>query len=189
MADASPSRGVKQRDCRAEDGAWGWRGWKPPSGCFALRPITMQGQVILGDLRPCDGIRGTLAQGLPLVRACFFPKLPSDLDRIDPRTPPPGSFVACAMRGAVMCSTEWDREFIARLAAERAWLHELQVVRVGRFAAAQEARLLGHEPQVLLVAVAARRAQREDTLVDPTGLMPFGAAGWSERCSSRIYIG
>src|ERR1700730_5387132 len=188
MADASPSRGVKQRDCRAEDGAWGWRGWKPPSGCFALRPITMQGQVILGDLRPCDGIRGTLAQGLPLVRACFFPKLPSDLDRIDPRTPPPGSFVACAMRGAVMCSTEWDREFIARLAAERAWLHELQVVRVGRFAAAQEARLLGHEPQVLLVAVAARRTHSQHALIDAMGLMVAGACGGPELRRSRNWI-
>src|SRR6478672_9656087 len=98
---------------------------------------------------------GTLAQTLTLVRAGFFPKLPSDLDRVDAGALPPGSFVPGPMRGAVMCSTERYREFIARLAAERAGLDELQVMGIGRFAAAQEARLLGHEAEVLLVAVAA----------------------------------
>ena len=89
------------------------------------------------------------------------------------------------MRGAVMCSTERYREFIARLAAERAGLHELQVMRIGRFAAAYKARPLGHEAEMRLVPVAAWGAQREHALVDP----PIGAAGWSEWFSSRIYIG
>ena len=132
---------------------------------------------------------GTLAQALTLVRAGFFPKRPSDLDRVDPRALPPGSFVPGPMRGAVMCSTERYREFIARLAAERAGLDELQVMRIGRFAAAQKARLLGHEAEMRLVPVAAWGAQREHALVDPGGLMPIGAAAHSERFGSRRCIG
>ena len=69
---------------------------------------------------------GTLAQALTLVRAGFFPKRPSDLDRVDPGALPPGPFVPGPMSGAVMCSTERYREFIARLAAERARLNRLQ---------------------------------------------------------------
>ena len=149
----------------------------------------MQGKVGLGGLRGFVQMLGAGPQGLTLVSARVFPKLPSDLDRVDPRVLPPGSLVAGAMHAAMMCATERNCELIARLAAERAGLHKLQVMRIGRFATAQEARLLGDEPQMRLVAVAAGSAQREDTLVDPTGLMPFGAAGWSERCSSRIYIG
>jgi len=119
---------------------------------------------------------GTLAHALTLVRAGFFPKRPSDLDRVDPRALPPGPFVPGPMRGAVMCSTERYREFIARLAAERAGLDELQVMGIGRLAAAQQAGLLGHEPQVLLVAVPARRAQHENALVDPSPRVLIGAA-------------
>src|SRR5258706_2926889 len=99
---------------------------------------------------------GTLAHALTLVRTGFFPKRPSDLDRVDPRALPPGSFVPGPMRGAVVRSTERYREFIARLAAERTRLDELQVVRIGGLAAAQQARLLGYEPQIVLVAVTAR---------------------------------
>ena len=56
-------------------------------------------------------------------------------------------------------------------------------------AAAQQARLLGHEPQVLLVAVAARRAQREHALVDPPGLMSIRPAARAEGFGSRNWIG
>jgi hypothetical protein len=124
---------------------------------------------------------GTLAQALTLVRAGVFPKRPSDLDRVDPRALPPGPFVPGPMRGAAMCSTERYREFITGFAAECAGLHKLQVMRIGGLAAAQQARLLGYEPQMLLVAVAARGAQREHALVDPGGLMPIGAAAHAER--------
>ena len=40
-----------------------------------------------------------------------------------------------------------------------------------RLAGEQEARLLGDEPKMFLVAIATRRAHREDTLVDPAGLL------------------
>jgi hypothetical protein len=66
-----------------------------------------------GGLRAYGRMLGTLAHALTLVRAGFFPKRPSDLDWVDPRAIPPGSFVPGPMRGAVMCSTERYREFIA----------------------------------------------------------------------------
>ena len=54
-----------------------------------------------------------------------------------------------------------------------------QVMGIGRLAAAPQARLLGHEPEVLLVPVAAWGAQREHALVDPGGLDA------DRRCGSR----
>ena len=80
---------------------------------------------------------------------------------------PPSLLIADAVNRAVMGATKRDREFIARLAAERARLHESQVMGVGRLAGAEEARLLGDEPKMLLVAVATRRANGEHALVDP----------------------
>ena len=55
-----------------------------PSRCFAIGTISMQGKVVLGGLRACGRMLGTLAQALTLVRPGFFPKRPSDLDRVDP---------------------------------------------------------------------------------------------------------
>jgi hypothetical protein len=84
-----------------------------------------------------------------------FQKLTSRLERIDPGRLPPGPLVACAMNGAMMGATERYRKFIACLAAKRARLHEPQVVSVRRPAAAEQARLVGYEPKMLLVSVAA----------------------------------
>ena len=47
---------------------------------------------------------------------------------------------------------------------------EAQMVRVGGLAAADEAGLLGDIAQVLPVAVATRRRDREDALIDARGL-------------------
>ena len=149
----------------------------------------MQGEVGLGGLRGFVQMLGAGPQGLTLVSARVFPKLPSDLDRVDPRVLPPGSLVAGAMHAAMMCATERNCELIARLAAERAGLHKLQVMRIGRFATAQQARLLGDEPQVLLVAVALRRADREHALVDPAGLMFVRAPAPPEWLRSNRQIG
>src|SRR6476661_4800554 len=99
---------------------------------------------------------GTLAQTLTLVRAGFFPKRPSDLDRVDAGALPPGPFVPGPMSGAVVRSTEGYCELITGFAAECAGLDELKMMRIGGLAAAQQARLLGYEPQMVLVAVAAR---------------------------------
>ena len=75
-----------------------------------------------------------------------------------------------------MGAAERDGELIARLAPERARLHKSNVMRVRGLAAAQQARLLRHEAEMLLVPVAVGSAQREHALVDPTGLMPLGTA-------------
>ena len=81
------------------------------------------------------------------------------------------------MHRAVMSATEWDREFIADLAAEGTGLRESEVVRVSRLAAAQETRLLGDVAQVLPVAITTRRSDREDALVDALRLTGVGAFG------------
>ena len=73
----------------------------------------------------------------------------------------------------MMDAAERDREFVAGLAAERPRLHEAQMVRVRRLAAADEARLSGDISQVLPVAVAARGGDRENALVDALGRMDF----------------
>ena len=90
------------------------------------------------------------------------------------------------MRCTVMCSTERDCEFITGFAAERPGLQKLQVMRVRRFAAAQQAWLLSYEPQMLLVAVAAGSAQREHAVVDPGGFMLIGAAAHAGGFGSRL---
>jgi hypothetical protein len=98
---------------------------------------------------------------------------------------PPGFLVTSPMNCAMVGAAKRNGEFIAGLAAERARLHKSNVMRVRGLAAAQHARLLGYEPQMLLVAVAAGSAQREDALVDPTGLVPLGDAGRAGQGSGR----
>ena len=74
------------------------------------------------------------------------------------------------MSRAVMDTAERYREFIARLTAKCARLDKPQVMRIRRFAGAQEAWLEGDVAKMLLVAVATWRAHREQALVDPLGL-------------------
>ena len=80
--------------------------------------------------------------------------------------PSTSPLVADPVQGAVVAAAERHDEFVADLAAERARLGEPQVVRVGGRAAADQAGLLGDEPQVLLVAVALGLGEREHALVD-----------------------
>jgi hypothetical protein len=105
------------------------------------------------------------------ICARAFPKFASDLDRVDAGLLPPCSLVARAMNCAVMDSAERHREFIASLAAERPWLCVSKVMRVRWLAAANEAGLSGDKAQVLPVAIAPRRGNREHTLVDAAGLV------------------
>ena len=79
------------------------------------------------------------------------------------------------MHQPMMDATEWDRELIADLAAERARLSESQVVGIRGLAAADEARLLGDITKVLPVAIATRGSDREDALVDALRLARVGA--------------
>src|SRR5215471_7988439 len=81
------------------------------------------------------------------------------------------------MDRTMMPAAERDREFIADLAAERARLGKSEVVGIRRLAAAQQARLLRDIAQVLPVAIAARRCDREDALVDALRLTSVSAFG------------
>jgi hypothetical protein len=53
---------------------------------------------------------------------------------------------------AMMKATNRNRELIADFASQRSRLCKPKMVRIGRFTAAHEARLLGYEFEVLLVA-------------------------------------
>ena len=81
------------------------------------------------------------------------------------------------MHRTMMPSTEWDRELIADLAAERPGLREPEVVGIRGLAAAQKTRLLGDIAKVLPVAIAPRRGDGQNTLVDALRLTPVGAFG------------
>jgi hypothetical protein len=110
----------------------------------------------------------------------LFPKLAGDLDRINAGLLPPGLLVADAVNRAVMRAAQWDGEFIAGFAAERARLNESEVMRIRRLAAAQEARLLGYKSKMVPVAIAAWRPERQDALIDAMGLIGIGLIGGAD---------
>jgi hypothetical protein len=95
------------------------------------------------------------------------PELARDLNRFNPCSLPPAHFIPGPVQGAVVTTAKRHHEFIADFAPERALLGEAQMVWVGWCAAADQARLLGDKPQVLLVAVALGLGERQHTLVDP----------------------
>src|SRR5262245_1428201 len=97
-----------------------------------------------------------LGQHPTLVHTRLLPKPASNFDGIDAGGLPPGALVAGAMCGPVMHAAERDREFIARLATQRAWLHVAQMMGIGRLAAADQARLLHDIAKVLAAAIAPR---------------------------------
>jgi hypothetical protein len=102
----------------------------------------------------------------PVIDAGLFPKLAGDLDGIDVGCLPPRSLVASAMDRAMVDATERYGEFIAGLAAERAWLQVAQVMRIGWLATADQAWLLGDRAKVLPVAITPWCGYGEDTFVD-----------------------
>ena len=121
-------------------------------------------------VRRCRALRSGIlrrrrGRSARLVHPGEFPKLASDLEGVDAGSLPPGLLVTGAVHRAVMGAAKRNGEFITRLATECPRLHELQVMRIGRLAGTQEARLLGNKPQMLLVAVAAGRTQCEHALV------------------------
>ena len=77
----------------------------------------------------------------------------------------------------MMPATEWDRELIADLAAERARLRESEVMGIRGLAAAHETRLLGDVAKVLPVAIATRGSEGENALIDALRLTSVGALG------------
>ena len=107
----------------------------------------------------------------------LLPEPAGNFDRIDAGLPPPAALVAGAMHRPVMPATERDRELIADLAAECAGLGKAQVVGIRGLAAAHETCLLGDIAQVLPVAIAPRRGDRQHTLVDAPCLTSVDACG------------
>ena len=87
-------------------------------------------------------------------------------------------FIATAMDLAMMAPAQRHGELIADFAAERAVLREAQMVGVCRPAPANQARLFGHEPDVLLVTKAARLGMGQPALVDAIGSGCLGGPYW-----------
>ena len=78
-------------------------------------------------------------------------------------------FVAAAMDLAMMAAAQGHREFVADLAAERWALREAKVVGVRWLPAADQARLLGNETDVIAVADPPRLREGEHALVNSFG--------------------
>src|SRR5262249_12725750 len=110
-----------------------------------------------------------------------FPEPAGNLNRVNACLLPPRTLVTRAMHRAVMSAAERDRKLIADLAAERAGLGKSKMVGVRGLAAAHETRLLGDIAQVFPVAIAPRRSEREDALVDALRLTSVGAFGGGNR--------
>ena len=89
------------------------------------------------------------------------------------------------MHRTMMPATEWDRELIADLAAERARLREPDVMGIRGLATAHETRLLSNVAKVLPIAIATRRSDREDALVDARGFTSVGALGGRDGLGRR----
>jgi hypothetical protein len=85
---------------------------------------------------------------LPIIEPGLSPELAGDLNGVDAGRLPANLLVAGAMDGAVMQAAERDGGFVARFAPERPRLQVAKMMRIGLFAPANEARLLGHIAQV-----------------------------------------
>src|SRR5262249_58526527 len=106
-----------------------------------------------------------------LVHLGASPELARHLDRVDAGSLPPRSLIAGPVKRAVMGTAQGNSKFVTSLAAKRPRLHVPQVMRVRRFAAADEAGLLSDVTQMIPIPVSARRSNREDALVDAGGLI------------------
>src|SRR5256886_8413166 len=110
---------------------------------------------------------------LRIIEPGLSPELTGDLNGIDAGRLPPGLLVAGAMDRAVMRAAERDGEFVARFAAERPRLQVAKMMRIGLFAAADEARLLGDITKVLPVTIAPQFRSTDHALFDaarPVGI-------------------
>ena len=86
------------------------------------------------------------------------PKRCRDCERIDPITLPPCLLTAASMELTVVQPTNRDGESVADFPAQRPLLGKLDVVGIGRGAPADEARLSGHKPQMVAIALTHRFA-------------------------------
>ena len=83
---------------------------------------------------------------------CASPERERNRHGIDIEAAPPCRLVTLPVELAMMKATNRYCEFIADLASQRSRLREAKMVRIGGFAAAHDARLLGHEFEVVLIA-------------------------------------
>ena len=103
-----------------------------------------------------------------------------DGQRIDPLTLPPGTLIAAPVELTVVQPADRDGEAVADSSSHRPLLGKLDVVGIRRGAAADEARLGGHEFQVFAVALAHRFANDGDLI--RTGLVVLQLAAMSVGC-------
>ena len=113
---------------------------------------------------------------MPITESGLSPELAGDLNGVDAGRLPPGLLIASAMDRPVMRAAERDSEFIAGLAAERPRLQVAEMMRIGLFAAADEARLLANIAKVLPIAIAPRCGNGEHALIDAVGLIAVAAS-------------
>ena len=148
---------------------------RPASERRALRGY-LAIRIALLQRRNSDGALGRAIRiHSPLVQERLGPERPGSAEQVDPRRLPPEALVANAVDGTVMVAAEWERKFIAGLAAKHPWLRVAQVVRIRGLAAADEAGLLDDVPVVVLIAIAARFGNRQRVLIDTTCGADIGA--------------
>ena len=102
-------------------------------------------------------------------RMSFEPQRSGHPYRMDPGLLPPLCLVPAAVHFAMVAAAQGNREFVADFPAKSTALRKSQVMRVGRASPADEARLLGDEPEMRLVANATWLLKRECALVDGLG--------------------
>jgi hypothetical protein len=79
---------------------------------------------------------------------------------------PPSALITGAMHLAVMDTAKRDHEFIAHFPAQRAWLHEAQVVGIGMFPPTNQTGLFGNKSQMPFAAMPTRLRSRKKALAD-----------------------
>jgi hypothetical protein len=118
---------------------------------------------------------------------CLEPEVTGHGTGINTDGLPPLRLIALAVNLTMVAAAERHGELIADLAAEGAALGEAKVVWIAGHTAADQARLLGNEADVLPIAEAARFGERQDGLVDASGRRLL--FGLSERLRSCMIPG
>ena len=87
-----------------------------------------------------------------------LPKRSRKGEGIDALPPPPGPFIAASVELAMVQPAEGDGKAVADSPAQRPLLGKLDVVGIGGAAPADQARLRGHQPQMVAIALTHRLA-------------------------------
>ena len=99
----------------------------------------------------------------------FQPQRAGGYGRIDSGLFPPRGFITTTMDLPVVAATQRHGEFIARLARKRAGLGEAQMMGIAGDPTANQTRLFGNEPDMVLVANPARLGMGQQAFVDALG--------------------